>query len=226
MRAVLAGIGKIVCMDKCYMCDEKASTKEHVPPRSFFPIGHRQDLITVPSCDTHNHENSDDVEYVRAVVVQQLETKGIARTHFQDKVLRSYQRNPKLLARMFSRITPITVDGQETVIFEIEIDTFQLILKSVAYALYRHDFKVNFIGDWYIFSPQSLATSKFIRGMPDGYEEVRSALNALPFTVKSTGNPEVFKYSFCHDSQRNSYFYRFEFYEGFIVYAFSVGKAN
>lgn len=52
----------------CYACDQPATTKEHAPPKSFFPQGRRGSLITVPSCSIHNCDNSPDVEYVRNAI--------------------------------------------------------------------------------------------------------------------------------------------------------------
>lgn len=50
------------------MCDKPGVTSEHVPPKSFFPDDRRVNLLTVPSCWTHNNGNSKDVEYVRNVI--------------------------------------------------------------------------------------------------------------------------------------------------------------
>jgi hypothetical protein len=57
----------------CYMCDQPATSKEHVPPRCLFPKGQRDRLITVPSCDTHNREKSQDDEYLRDVLNMTLQ---------------------------------------------------------------------------------------------------------------------------------------------------------
>jgi hypothetical protein len=50
----------------CYFCGDKATSKEHVPPKSFFPEESkcRLNLITVPSCDKHNNEKSETDEYI------------------------------------------------------------------------------------------------------------------------------------------------------------------
>lgn len=49
--------------EHCYHCGAPASTREHVPPKGFFPKG--SDLITVPSCETHNHDKSHIDETMR-----------------------------------------------------------------------------------------------------------------------------------------------------------------
>ena len=53
---------------RCYACEFKATTREHVPPKAFFPDGFRDGLVTVSSCDRHNLDNSMDVEYARNVI--------------------------------------------------------------------------------------------------------------------------------------------------------------
>jgi hypothetical protein len=50
----------------CYFCGRPATSKEHVPPKSFFPETkeERINLITVPSCDEHNNKKSETNEYM------------------------------------------------------------------------------------------------------------------------------------------------------------------
>ena len=55
---------------KCYVCGREATSREHVPPRCFFPDDnrYRKQLITVRSCTEHNEDTSLDDEYVRNVI--------------------------------------------------------------------------------------------------------------------------------------------------------------
>lgn len=48
----------------CYRCSAVATTREHIPPKSFFPRGGNLQLKTVPSCTTHNNEKSGDDQYL------------------------------------------------------------------------------------------------------------------------------------------------------------------
>jgi hypothetical protein len=99
----LLGIG-ITMKEKttCYMCENLATTKEHVPPRSFFPPGFRKDLITVPSCNIHNTEKSNDDEYLRSLITIQYEVNIQARNLFSEKVMKALKRRPNLLRSFFS----------------------------------------------------------------------------------------------------------------------------
>jgi hypothetical protein len=51
---------------KCYRCGRRADTKEHIPPRPFFPKGGNLQLKTVPSCKQHNNDKSGDDQYLLA----------------------------------------------------------------------------------------------------------------------------------------------------------------
>lgn len=50
----------------CYMCGQVATTKEHFPPKAFFPRGGNLKLKTVPSCKAHNNDKSGDDQYLLA----------------------------------------------------------------------------------------------------------------------------------------------------------------
>ena len=207
-------------MDKCYMCDADGITREHVPPLSFFPKGHRHNLFTVSSCSEHNHSNSLDVEYVRNVIVSQISTNALARTWFQGPALRSYQRSSGLRNQTFAKLTPVIVDGCETGIVECDMPRFKSILNAIAYACYFKDFGRRYARDWLIFSCSIVATEILIKGLPDPNESLRAWLQALPFTDMPTSNPEVFKYGIHIENEPEGvYGYRFEFYEGFIIQA-------
>jgi len=54
-------------MKHCYYCGAPATSKEHVPPRGFFPKG--SDLITVPSCEIHNNDKSHIDETMRVFLM-------------------------------------------------------------------------------------------------------------------------------------------------------------
>src|ERR1700684_1978190 len=100
--------------DTCYMCDSVAVTREHAPPKSFFPSTLRSSLITVPSCDAHNSDNSLDVEYVRNVLSSQHGANDAAAKVFAT-TKRSLERSPKLRARTFRDLKAVIVEGEETV---------------------------------------------------------------------------------------------------------------
>ena len=125
-------------IQKCYMCAADAITREHTPPEGFFPEGKRDNLIIVPSCKTHNLDNSKDVEYVRNIVVSELSTNSIARKYFPDKPKRSLLRREKsLFDRTFADRSPILIkseefpEGKETVFYTIDYRRLDIVFEAI-----------------------------------------------------------------------------------------------
>ncbi len=93
-------ISSIVNEKICYKCGKPATSREHVPPKCFFPekkdVGHdgfRKNLITVPSCDEHNYQKSDDDEFLLASVAAVLNNNSVGFNHNQSKVKRAMQKS-------------------------------------------------------------------------------------------------------------------------------------
>lgn len=77
--------------ETCYMCDRVATTREHAPPRSFFPRDRRVNVIKVPSCTTHNNDNHLDVEYARNLIASDIHVNAIGLAMFET-ARRSFER--------------------------------------------------------------------------------------------------------------------------------------
>lgn len=79
----------------CYFCEESASTKEHYPPKAFFPNnGRGLQLRTVPSCLVHNNDKSHLDQYVLAhITMNQGRDLNLARRRFDESI------KPQLLLR-------------------------------------------------------------------------------------------------------------------------------
>ncbi|MFW0776225.1 MAG: hypothetical protein ACN2B6_00705 [Rickettsiales bacterium] len=73
----------------CYFqgCDAEGITKEHIPPRSFFPDGEKEQLLTVKSCKKHNNEKSTDDLYVLAQICMNASPSNRAREVWTKKVV-------------------------------------------------------------------------------------------------------------------------------------------
>jgi hypothetical protein len=151
---------------ECYMCDAAATSEEHAPPECFFPEGSRRNLIKVPSCAEHNEANSKDVEYVRNVVSTEHGTNDAASKIF-EKTKRSFEYSPKLLARTFRGLRTVTVQGEETGAFPVDLARHRRVMRAIAYALYFRDFGRKHRGDWRIFTPSFGYAGSVDRGEPD-----------------------------------------------------------
>lgn len=99
-------------MRRCYMCDEAGTTREHAPPKAFFPEGYRTNLWTVRSCSKHNNANSQDVEYVFSLIVNQLYATGSAHTLSQNKAFKAFDESDGLFHAAFKNAQLALVNGE------------------------------------------------------------------------------------------------------------------
>lgn len=81
----------------CYFCGGEVTGVEHIPPRSFFPKGKRNNLITVDSCDIHNQEKSKEDEYIRAILLKSIKLDG------KEQVAELRNTNNRALERAVDR---------------------------------------------------------------------------------------------------------------------------
>ena len=206
-------------MPDCYMCDAPATSREHVPPSSFFPAGHRTGLWTVPACSNHNHDNSLDVEYTRSIIALDVNTNQIARELVSGKVSRAHERRPLLKARTFRRVAPALVRGQRTAIFEADFPRFERIISSIACAIYFREAGARWRRDWLVYSSTMVAGQVAFEGGTDTLNPpLRDRLAAIPFELRDVPQPAVFQYAVFRDGP-DDLLYRFTFYEGAVVYA-------
>jgi len=135
------------------MCDEPATTREHAPPFCFFSEGPKPNLITVPSCWTHNNRQNLDVEYVRNVVVGSADVNGIGLQIFETKATRSLDRSPKLFRQTFRSLRPTVYKGEETGVYKINLPRFKRVMRGIANALFFRDFGHRFPSQhgWWIY---------------------------------------------------------------------------
>src|ERR1700735_2567636 len=95
--------------DTCYICEQIATSREHVPAQSFFPEGKdalngadlRRNLITVPSCDAHNQNKKKDDEYLWIIISACSSLNECGHQMVRTKVRRSTERRPALVRSLF-----------------------------------------------------------------------------------------------------------------------------
>ncbi|MDB5348749.1 MAG: hypothetical protein JWP89_7126 [Schlesneria sp.] len=77
----------------CVYCGNKATTRDHIPPKCLFPDPLPSDLITVPACHKCNAGESKDDEYFRARIVAKNECGSHkAAQQVAVKLFRSFER--------------------------------------------------------------------------------------------------------------------------------------
>ncbi len=206
--------------DRCYMCAAAATTKEHAPPQSFFPLGFRDGLITVPSCPKHNNDNSADVEYVRNVIVSEYHVNEVGLS-LLPKTQRSFDRSPALFVQTYRESSPVMTPKGQSAITRLDMARFNLVMTAIAYALYYMGEGKQHDGNWGIFSPSLYSSKAPLSGGIDDEQRFRETLAMVTFSPQPTPQPSVFKYSTWREAD-SKLIYKFEFYEGFIVNALAL----
>lgn len=199
------------------MCDDVGTTREHVPPDAFFPDGFRKNLWTVRSCPQHNLGNSKDVEYVFALIVNQLYAEGSAHAPSQEKVFRAFDKSSGLLHAVFKNAR---LDAIRGMVIRFDLARFNLVMKAVAYGVYNKTTKACFSGVWRIICPNLSTARSFYTGIPDNWDRLYAQFRTLPFVEIRVPEPEVFSCAINKQDQSN-FIYRFVFYNGFTVYAWA-----
>lgn len=206
----------------CYACDRPATNREHAPPLSFFPKAHRDDLITVPSCELHNNANAMDVEYTRNVISIFYGVNSVGEQHFLNKGVGSLEHTPALLRTTFSDIRPVRVKGAEVGVFTMDVNRVKTVMNSILTALHYCETGEK-ISTWEVVLPNlglSDATPEEVRL----WREAFSAFSSIPYQTRSVGTPDVFEYAV--GQIQGGYVYLMRFYRGFEVYGAAERKTE
>lgn len=228
-------------MITCYMCNEEATSSEHVPPKCLFPkkknlpkgIDLRKTLITVPSCDLHNSKKSSDDEYLLYCLVMSIPSNDIGKNQFLTKIMRAIERNPSLIKSYLNNHQNVSVQNMETgewsqsISCQIDDSRIDKSLEQLSRALYFHRFGLK--------APEEIGIyPNFLLSMSDGYKETNEAIakmdtmsEELFSKEKAHGeNPEVFKYCAVDLGKEQPKILRLYFYEGNRVTVIFKNKAN
>ena len=203
----------------CFICGEKAESKEHSPARCYFPEDqeYRKNLITVPSCRAHNQDTSKDDEYVRNIIAMSIGTNAIAYKQFIDKSVEGFRKSTGLLKSTTGKRKDIFIDSKPSYAFQIDRERFNKVMRKIAYALFYDSFKQPWNREL-IVATKNLVTE----GMQlDELGVVIGALERyLPDIELDGQNPKVFKYWFgdTESDDVHEKVLRMIFYEGFHIW--------
>lgn len=200
----------------CYACERPASTVEHCPPKSFFPEGQRDHLLTVGSCAQHNNDNSKDVEYVRNVLTTLWGVGSSGLELFERKARRSLDRSPGLLTQTFSTMQTVFYEGQITGVFRLDINRLESVFEACARAVHYHDTRQKHT-NWGIVMPRLLFNPEVPKMAREKWARLCEMLQDVRFVQGSVANPSVFEYGVAQ--LQGNYLYCFVFYQNFAVYA-------
>ena len=213
--------------EKCYMCEQKATSVEHVPPKCLFPEYKdtqrdlRLNLITVPSCDDHNGKKSRDDEFLMVSLAGIIGNNSIGYQHYRGKIQRALKRTSyKLLEKVFLSRKLVKISDENKFINILygtpDYDRLISCFKHIAYGIHLHYFKRDFKGemkpylDFLHTNEKNPKTFKaFLR------EKVKTELINVP---KHGQNQEVFYYQFTEPDDFGIFLARFCFYQNVDVF--------
>ena len=209
----------------CYMCETAATSNEHAPPKCLFPEGHRIDLITVPSCDTHNSEKCMDDEYMRLVISGSHTASAEGHQEAFDKAIEGLKRRPHLFKEFFFKgpTYPAIVDGQPTMGFTVDYGRFTNALEHTARAVYFHHFKVKWSEQLRVLVASGVFPPDRAKA-PLQNARVLALAGWDPGTPKFGDNPEIFFYQSWTDASPLLSTLRMVFYGGFVVFVVPLSR--
>lgn len=118
----------------CYFqgCREKGTTKEHIPPKAFFPLGEKKQLLTVRSCPAHNTGKSKDDLYVLAQICMNASPSNRAREVWTSKVVPQLDYNG---GRLRNLLAEGAVPHGNGVIYPVQADRLDSFFTALSCGL-------------------------------------------------------------------------------------------
>ncbi len=215
----------------CYYCGAIATSKEHVPPKCFFPESkdvkdgknYRKKLITVPSCDLHNSAKSHDDEHLLVMLSINILNNDQGNEHAKGKVLRALKRSKGLQESCFKDVQSVIVEDtkrktvENTVAIKLDDERFNSAIEHIAKAIYFHHF-----GTQCNERIQAIYHGAISIGEVDDVsrnennESLRKHADLILESVEVLGdNPDIFNYKILEVSENIiTFIMRFTFYGG------------
>ena len=189
----------------CYECgvklDRNPLTKEHVPPKCFFPKTDKESLITVPSCIEHNSGKSGDDEYLFQMISIQIQANEKGQDFAVNKTVRSILRNRKLTKNLAETATQVYVDENKdgrlkpTFAFEYDAERIEKSIISICKGVYFYEFHKVFSGSIRTYNEFQFSLDNDSIERNQEFENMRNLIRRNFSNVEKKGlNQEVFYY--------------------------------
>ena len=118
----------------CFRCDAEGPTREHFPPKAFFPKGGNLQLKTVPSCPDHNNSKSDDDMYVLVqICLSAASGQNLAASIFNRSVLGALKRSPAFRSALNEGAEWLESGARR---YQVDIPRFDAFFDSLCCALF------------------------------------------------------------------------------------------
>lgn len=173
----------------CYFqgCAEKGLTKEHIPPRSFFPDGEKLQLLTVKSCKVHNNAKSTNDLYVLAHICMNASPSNRAREVFLNKVAPQLSYNNSALRQMLLKGSK-PVDGN--VAYVVDIARFDEFFTALSCGLIYKSQKAQLPSEYQVGHIYHRLISEYEEWNAFG-SHLDQFYDEKPLSVMSFGNPDT-----------------------------------
>lgn len=156
----------------CYCGTRKATTKDHIPPKSIFNKPRPNDLITVPCWFECNNEASKYDEKFKAYLGMHIARQGgEAERLFKEGVLPTAKHNNKLRKTIFDTMHPVYTTTQSgiitgkamSVLWDNEAHDFTV--ERIIRGLFYHHYKK-------IIGSSACVKTHWFKQLPNGYENM------------------------------------------------------
>lgn len=219
-------------MEKCYMCDEEGTTKEHVPPKCIFPEAkdipngddYKKNLITVRSCEKHNTAKSKDDVYLLFFLAANVVSNDLAQTQFGSKIMRAVNRAPHVFTEFAKKNTPVTLKSENgelihTAAIEIDRARFDSAIEHISYALHYHKYGETFAGNIQVITSGLVdLSSEDSVEVNERIQNFGRMVDDLLANIEPEGdNPEVFTYKLLKTDEPHQVIIQMDFYCGFKI---------
>ncbi|MFK7058711.1 hypothetical protein V3Q90_01055 [Flavobacterium oreochromis] len=212
------------------MCEEIATSREHVPPLCLFPeakdvmgLKFRNNLITVPSCDKHNSCKSKDDEFLMVSIASIVGNNFLGYLQTQTKVDRALRRKSKdflskEVVRNFKHEVVKSKTGKKYPVLygNPNYERLTKCFEHIAFGIYLHEHGEKFSGQIRMllgFVDYSDSNTKNMLGLVK--EKFQN--EEKPKIVKGS-NPSIFKYQFFEPDEFGLIGLIMTFYDGTEVF--------
>ncbi|MBC7285012.1 hypothetical protein [Hoeflea sp.] len=129
----------------CFRCEAEATTREHFPPKAFFPKGGNLQLKTVPACSKHNNGKSGDDMYVLVqICLNAAAGDNLAASIFKRSVIGALKRSPAFRAALNEGAEWLESGARR---YQVDMARFDSFFDSLCSALFFERYGIRFEPD-------------------------------------------------------------------------------
>ncbi len=124
----------------CYVCGRHATTKEHFPPKCFFPKKANLQLTTVPSCPEHNNQKSHDDQYFLAqVLMNAAKGNNLPKRRFLEAISPQLKQSPKFKKMLAKDSVDL---GGGAVAYPVDVARMMNVMDGICHAIIFYKYGV------------------------------------------------------------------------------------